>query len=1016
MVFAQNVQVSGTVTDENGFPVIGVSVTVAGTTQGIATDIDGKYVINAPSNGTLLFSFLGYADVKEEIKGRSVINVQMQPDAEDIDEVMVVAYGTVKKVAYTGAASTVDKDQLSKSQASSFTQMLAGNTTGVHSISSSGQPGANATVYIRGISTISATSTPLYIIDGAPFDGNLATINPADIESINVLKDAASTSLYGSRAANGLIIVTTKQGKKNQAARIDASFKYGISSRAQKPYERVDAKTLMELSWEVLRNDAITQGHADAAQRATNNLIGYLGINPYGPKYPNPVGTDGKVVSGAELLWNDNWLKEYEGGASRTEAQVSMSGGANNVSYYVSFGYLNDIGLAPGSDLERYTGRVNLRADLKPWMRLNANIALTSSTQLAPAGTDSSSANALFTGLLIPNIYPVYARDLTTGAYLKDLNGDKIPDFGDNANGIQRPSGASQNSNHIGSTKYDLDRYKRSMASIRASLEIDIVKNLTYTGSFNTDYNMNNSHTYRNPKFGGSSSGETPGSVSISNALTTSYTANNILTYRNNFDSHDIKVLAGHEYYQYDYSYISGSRSGFSEIGYIWPSMASTVTGFNGNADIYKLLSFFGNAEYNYDMKYFFTGALRTDASSRFYKDTRWGVFWSLSGSWRISEEDFLKNSNTVSRLTLRASYGSQGNDGVGYYAWQGLYASYSNLGEIGWRTSSLPNYGMEWEKNKMFNVGIDFGFFRNRLTGTVEFFNRSTKDMLFSIPRPASIGYTSYTANNGDMRNRGFEVELTGTPVHTRDWKWTISANATHYKNKITRIPVESLGTYTYRKNGGSMYDFFIAEWAGINPENGMPQWWKTDANGNRVKTGIYTEASQENSRIWAGSALPDLMGGFSTSVSYKGFEVYALFSYKIGGYLYDSDKPFILGTVQGRAMSTELLDRWTPENTNATAPRLQGSYQYGWTSVSTRWLHDASYLRMKNATISYDLPKKMLNKIGISSCKVYLQGENVFTLFGTEGLDPEQSISGITAQRYPNMRTFSLGINLSF
>lgn len=1019
-VLAQEQSISGIVTDTNGEPLIGASVVVKGTSTGVITDIDGGFNnLRVPRNGVIVISYLGY-ETQEVTVTSNRLNVRLRNADNLLDEVIVVAYGTASKAGYTGSASTLKKDEIAKAQVSSVSRLLQGSASGVQSISSSGQPGSDAEIFIRGIGSLNAESTPLYIVDGAPFDGALSSINPADIESINVLKDAAATSLYGSRAANGLIIITTKQGSKNQKTRIDASFRYGVSTRAQKSYEHVSTDQYYEMTWEAIRNTQLYiygLSPTDAAQKATNDLVGRLNINPYGSGYPNPVGTDGKLAAGAVPLWDTNWLDNYEQKGKRSEAQVNITGGGNNSVYYVSLGYLNEGGLAPGSDFERFTGRVNMKSDLTPWMRLTTNISINHSVQNAPLGYDSSSYNPLFQGLLVPSFYPVYAIDTETGIPILDKDGNKIYDYGNGDNGITRPSGASPNFNHLGDAVDNYRKNTRDIASIRAALEIDIYKGLSYTGSINIDYNSLNYHRYENPEYGYSSMNSTPGYVVRRNTRVTGFTGNNILNYKTVInDIHNLKLMAGQEYYEYNDTFIEGEKRGFSSLGMEEPAAASQLDSFNGYSTKYKLLSFFGNAEYNYDSRYFLSGSLRTDGSSRFSKNSRWGTFWSVGASWRISEEDFLQDNSTISRLTLRTSYGGQGNDKVGLYAYRGLYQIQNNLGESGYTTEQLANENLKWETNLNLNIGLDFGFFQNRLSGTVEFFNRQSKDLLFQIPKPTSTGYSSYYANTGKLRNTGVELQINVTPVKTNNWQWDIHANATHYKNKITELPEDIVTSYQLKREGGSAYDWFLVEWAGVDPEDGLPMWYKTDSDGARVTTKIYDEANKTESKIIAGSSLPDLMGGFGTNLRYRDFELSALFAYSIGGKIYDRDKSFILNqSSAGRAMSTETLNRWTPENRYTDVPRVQ-TVATTWTSVSTRFLHDASYMRMKNLSLSYNIPSSLLKHIYLSNCKIYVQGENLFTVYKTEGLDPEQAVSGLSYMRYPNVRTFSFGVNVTY
>lgn len=1023
VALAQNINLSGKVLDVNNEAIIGAVVTHKETNKVTTTDLDGNFELqNVALNSSLTISYIGYETQNVKIT-KNFLEVVLASKDSELDEVIVVAYGTTSKAGYTGSASSVNKDKITQSQVSSVSRLLQGAASGVQSISSSGQPGSDASIYIRGVGSINASSTPLYIVDGVPYEGDLNSINPADIESINVLKDAASTSIYGSRAGNGLIVITTKQGNKNKKAVIEASFKYGVSSRAVEDYKKVGTNDYFRLYWEAMRNQELyVNGRTPeaAANYASNNIVSVLGINPYGSAYPNPVGIDGDIVAGARPLWDDDWTDAYTQDANRTEAQVSVSGGGENSNYYISLGYLDDQGIAIASDFKRYSGRLNFNADIRPWLRVSTGLSLSHSKQNAPQSQDSNLANSLNFARMIPNFYPIWERE-EDGSFKTDpVSGGRIIDYGP-----YRPSAASPRYNHLGSSEFDFSRVVRDVASIRLSAEFDLLKNLTYKASANIDYTNKNDHYYVNPTYGAGSYNDNPGSVSKYNYRTVNFTGNNLLTYNTTINEyHSLKLLLGQEYNEYNTNNIYGSREGFPLLGYYEPVAASALSDFNGSADQYKLLSFFGNAEYNYKHKYYGSASIRRDGSSRFSPDARWGTFWSVGASWRINEEDFLSDVREITKLTLRGSYGGQGNDNIGsYYAYQALFDIKNNLGESGFVTSTLATPKLKWETNLSLNIGLDFGFFDNRVSGSFEFFNRQSKDLLFTMPKPLSTGYSGYLANIGALRNRGIEFSLSFTPVKTKDWLWTVGINGTHYKNVITELPQnEIISGDKLLKVGNSIYDFYLVEWGGINPESGLPQWYKNDENGNRVLTEVYKETNKEagkpDHRINAGSALPDFSGGFNTSLQYKDFDLSLLFAYSIGGKIYNGDKTSLLhnGSSAGRAMSVDMLKRWTPENTSANIPRMQTVNANAWTNSSTRFLIDADYLRLKNITVGYNLPANICNKLFLSKLKVYAQAENLWTLFKEDGIDPEQTIGGSTYYRYPAMKTISFGLNVSF
>lgn len=1012
----QTIEVKGKVISKSGEPLIGVSVVVKGTTTGVATDVNGSFSLKVAPKSILVFSYIGY--INKEMPATAQMQVTLEEDQQQLDEVMVVAYGTAKKSSFTGSASVIKKDVLEKTQVSNISKALQGASTGVEAYSSSGQPGTDATIRIRGVGSYNASSSPLYVVDGVPFDGNLNSINPSDIESMTILKDAASSALYGSRGANGVIVITTKQGSKEASPTVEFKASYGFSKRAVKDYEQLTTNEYFELYWEALRNDYTTATDGDgnllytneqAIQKAREDVVRNLGINPYGPDYPYPVGDNGKIVTGAKALWDDDWVDAASQDAHRTELQLSIAGGTKNTKYFISAGYLDDQGIIITSGFKRYTGRVNLTSDIKKWLTVGANLSVTHSLQDYPKSDDTAMSNVINTNRGMPSFYPVFKRD-EYGNYIYE-NGKKAYDYGD-----YRPAGASPRYNLAGSMPYDKNQIKRDAASLRGFLEIKLPVGFNFKTSLNIDYNNINEHNYTNPLHGGDTS--TKGSVSRSNNRTAGMTFNNILSYSQEYkDVHAVKALIGQEYYQYNTSGISGSRQGFPMLGFDEPDAASVLNDFGGSSDVYKLLSYFANFEYSYLQRYYLSASVRSDGSSRFDPATRWGTFWSVGASWKASEEEFIKQKEWISNLTFRASYGAQGNDNLGtYHAYQAIYTIANNLGENGIRVYQMANPTLKWETNLNLNLGVDLGLFEHRLNATVEFFDRRSKDLLFDMPMAPSTGFSSIDKNIGALKNVGWEFTLRGMPIRTDNWQWELSVNATTYKNKITKMPQDEIISGTKRLvKGGSIYDFFIPEWGGIDPETGDPMWWKTNAEGLRELTKDYDEANKTESKINAGSALSDVSGGFSTRIAFKGLELSALFSWQIGGKIYNQDKLSLLhnGSNAGHSWSKEMLNRWTPENRYTDVPRLTTT-SLQWTSQSTRFLYDATYLRMKNLTVSYNLPKNWLQKIYIQNCQLFFTGENLWTCFKEQGLDPEQAIGGVTYFRYPAMRTFSFGINL--
>lgn len=1014
--YAQNMTVKGKVT-ANGLEMPGVTVSVKGTAGGTITSLDGDFTIKADAGSVLVFSFIGYETVEVPVKGNGPINVELREKTTDLDEVVIaVPYGTAKKSTFTGSAGVVDKKIIANSQVASVSQALQGSVAGLQSFSASGQPGEDATILIRGVGSVNASTTPLYVVDGVPYDGALSSISNQDIASITVLKDAAAASLYGSRAANGVVMITTKQGSKKSAPSIEISAKYGFSDRAVKDYEQVSTEQYFMLEWEAIRNMRMSLRNPDTAEAAaayaTQNLIlNYIGINPYGTAYPQPIGTDGKLVEGARLLWNDSWEDALSQDAHYTDLSARVSGGSENSQYYFSLGYMDNQGAYIGSGFKRYTLRANITSDLTKWLQVGVNVGLTHSIQDFPKSDDSSLGNVVLAARSIPSFYPVYERDPETGAYVLDENGQRVYDYG------KYRHGSYAGYNQAQSMLYDKNEIKRDAASVRGYLQVTPIEGLTYKMSLNIDYNSRFTHDYANPTYGKE---PVTGSVSKSNTRTTGMTFNNVVNWEHTFgEVHNVRLMAGQEYYEYNTSNFGGSRSNVITDGYFEPDVASTLTGFSGNSDQYKLLSYFGQAEYNYAQKYFASVSMRADGSSRFHPDNRWGAFWSFGGSWKIGREAFVEEAagSWLSDLTLRASYGAQGNDNVGYYAYQALYSIGSFLGETALTTSRLDTPELSWETNLNANIGLDFSLWSNRLFGTVEWFQRTSKDLLFARDLVPSSGFSSIDDNIGKVRNYGWEFTLGGTPILTRDWTWRLSVNATTYKNEIVSIPTDVMwsGTKKWVK-GGSLYDFWMYEWAGVDPETGDAQWYMTDTEtGERVKTTNYGSLTSQD-KVKVGNALPKVSGGFQSDLTWRDLSLSMAFAYSIGNKIYNRDKASLMGVsgANGSTMSKDLLNRWTPENTQTDVPRLEYDQTSYFTSASTRWLVDGSYLRLKTVTLNYNLPKKWIQPAMLKDVSIYVQGENLLTFSKQQGLDPEQALGGVTYWRYPAMKTLSFGINV--
>lgn len=1019
--------ISGSVVDKENEPIPGVALFVKSTSSGTVTDIDGSFSLTTAEQlpFTLTVSFLGYRSEEIDVyDANSPIHITLTENQNFLDEVVVVGYSTAKKSDYTGSVAVVGARELEKIEITSVGKALQGAVPGLQSISSAGQPGSDAVLLVRGVGSVNASTSPLFVVDGVP-GANPNQISGKDIQSISILKDATASALYGSRGANGVVVITTKSGSLNAKPVVNVSTSIGFTSRAVKDYSYLTANQYYELQWEAIRNTRLDQGDdpALAAQYASNYLVdGALKVNIYGPQYPTPVGVDGKLAAGAVPLWNDDWGKAISRLGVRQQYDASISGGSAHTRYFLSGGYLREEGWIRTAEFERFHFRTNLHSKVNSWLEAGANASFSSSYQRSPSQSDSSTGNFANFQRLISNIYPVYERN-PDGSYILDEAGNKKWDYG-----IWRPTTAVSGVNILGNAEHALSGSNTETALVSTNAQISIAPGLKWRSTASLDYRTSSAHSYSHSYYSTGVISEGAGNASRSAARTLNYTLNSFVDYSFTAGrNHAFNLLAGPEIYVNHTSSLSGNRTGFQVLGKTEPSAGAIIGNFNGTSDNYRLASWLSKLDYNLLERYHFSASFRRDGSSRFSKQSRWGNFWSVGASWNLKKEDFLQDARKIDNLNLRFSYGAQGNDNVGNYAYGGFYSIYNSLDMLGLLPSELPTPELKWETNLNFNLGVDISLFQNRLIAQIDLYNRQSKDLLFERPLSPSTGYSGINANVGSLSNRGIDGQITGTPFRSDDFSWDIILNFGHYTNKITHLPQKeiltgSIGQYGNTKKmveGGSVFDFYIKEWAGVNPENGKATWYKdvTDEAGN-ITGRTVTENQTEATPYFQGSALPDLYGGLGNHLRYKNLELSFMFSYSIGGKIFDGDQPMImhLGYAPGRNWSAEALSRWTPENRETDFPRL--SYvSDSWNTIpSTRFLYNATYARLKNIDLTYSLPKRLLRNASLSELRLRATGENLLTFYRHKGLDPEQTVSGSTFYRYPAQKTISFGIQASF
>ncbi len=1045
---AQTQTVTGVViSEEDGQPVIGASVVVKGTQLGTITGMDGDFTIpNVPSSAkTLVISFIGMQT--QEVAVAANVKITMKSDMEVLDEVIVTAYGTAKKSAFTGSASVIKSEEIAKVQATDATQALVGKVAGVQINNLSGQPGKEtASIRIRGISSINAGKEPLIILDGVPYDGDMNNINSQDIESMTVLKDAASNALYGARGANGVIIITTKKGDKGQA-KVTVDAKWGANTRATVNHKYItDPGQYYEMWYGALKsyfvnaqNMTDAAAHLAANQNLTANNAYGLGYNVYSvPVGQSLIGTNGRLNPNATLgnvvnydgqdylLLPDDWTDAAYKTGIRQEYTVTASGGSDKSTFYASFNYLKNEGISENTSYDRITARLRADYQIKEWLKVGANVGFAhyDGNDLGDDGESASSGN-IFTLTKMAPIYPLYIRD-GQGNILKDNNGITRYDYGDGKNaGAQRPYMGQ--SNALSDNILNVSNYEGNSMSMVGFAEIRFLKDFKFTSTNSVYVDETRATSVTNPFYGLYASSN--GILGKQHARGLAYNYQQLLNWSHVYGKHNVEAMIGHETYNYkSYSLYGGKSNMFDPTN---PELdGAVIDGSTSSAtSYYNTEGYFARMQYDFDEKYFGSASFRRDASSRFHPDNRWGNFWSFGGAWMISKEDFF-DVEWIDELKIKASYGEQGNDGIGDYRYTNTFSIVNSNGNPAAVPATRGNKDITWETNANFNAGVDFKLFDGRLSGTVEYFKRKTTDMLFSFPLPPTFGYTSYYANVGDMENNGIELELNATIFDTKDFKWDVNFNMTHYKTEVTYLPeerktmtVDGYEGYIYNSDyfvaeGLSMYNIYTYKYAGVDSETGKALYYynkKDDANENIIGLDTTDDLAKADQYL-CGTSLPDFYGGFGTSLEYKGIDLSATFSYQIGGQSYDSDYAAAMGVNKGSAFHADLLNAWTPENPNTDVPRFQYNDSYT-ASMSDRFLTDASYLSLQNVTLGYTLPSRWCKKMGLEKLRIYGTADNVWVWSKRQGLDPRQSITGSASSAYyAPMRTVSGGITLTF
>lgn len=1037
---AQVVRVSGQVLfAEDDQPVIGATVRVQGTQNATATDADGHFVLNniKPADKKLEVSYIGCETAIVDIRSELVIH--LKASSEMMDEVIVVAFGKQKRESFTGSASVVSSDVIMRSQVTNPIEALNGNVAGLNMLESNSF-NTDPTITIRGIGSLNASTDPLIVLDGMPYSGYLNDLNPADIANMTVLKDAASNALYGARGANGVILITSKNAQRGRT-KVTATAKWGVNHDGSVKYDVIEKPgQYYEAFYMAMKNYYMNnRGYNFAdAHLSANKIIGSpyenggLSYMVYSvPDNQQLIGTNGRLNPNATLgnriaygdkiytLYPDDWTKAGLRDGFRQEYNLNLNGGNENFTFYGSLGYLNDEGIAYGTDLERFSARLRTEYKAYSFLRIGASAGYTHTITNVEDGVFGTLTS-------VAPIYPLYVRD-ADGRIMRDNHG-KVYDYGDGRIiGLVRP--VDNSGNVIQEDRLDTNRNVSNAFNLQGYATVDFLRDFHLTVNGSVYVTENRINVGYNPYYGYNTNNG--GYVSVGHYRTIDTNFQQLLNWSRTFGKHSVDALLGHEYSTNDGTNLFGSRNRLAmyetnkelDGAIVDATMSSSISKYN-------IEGYFLRAQYDYDSKYFASGSFRRDGSSRFHPDHRWGNFWSLGGAWIMSKEEWFPKTWWANMLKLKLSYGEQGNDGIGDYLYTNTYSIQNNDGDVALVFRDKGNENITWETVGSLNAGIEFELFNSRLRGGLEFYDRATRDMLMWFSTPASLGYSGYYDNIGDMRNLGLEFELSADIINTRKFNWNVGLNLTWEKNRVTYLPTDKkllevdgysgyMSEYLFYGEDLPVRTWYMPRYAGVS-DNGMSMFYYTDSETGELRT---TTDYQQADKYLCGSALPKVFGGFNTTVKAFGFDLSAQFNYSIGGKKYDSVYGGFMtpptSTLTGLKFHKDVFKSWTEENSGSNIPRFQYNDDYT-ASTSDRFLTDASYLTFKNVTLGYTFPKEWMRKIHVNNLRVYCQAENLYYWTKRKGFDPRMgslygNYNSNSSYAFPT-RTVSGGLSVEF
>ena len=1075
MALAQTTVKGTVVTYEENEPIIGATIQVVGADNiGTITDVNGQFTLEVPAGkNTLKITYVGMEPLEVAVSSKP-LRIQLRSDAQSLDEVVVVAYGTQKKTSLTGAIQEVKSEEILLRPTSSVASALEGTVTGVQVNSTYGAPGQDPDIRIRGIGTVNGSSKPLYVIDGVPFGGNISDLNPQDIESMSVLKDAASAALYGNRASNGVILITTKKGKQGKL-NMTADIKLGTFTRGIPEYDVMKANQWMEAQWLNMKHNRMSAGDdaATAAAYASENLIAdRLYLNIYNAADNALFTSDGKLTTtsmkgtyGEDLDWFDQAIRN----GFRQEYNINANGATDKADYLFSVGYLKEDGYIKTSGFDRLSGRAAVNVQPVKWFKAGFNVNATHQTFDTRYSTGTNAyANPWMYCRNIAPIYPVHLHDVNTGQYILDDFGAKQYDGGSyiDANGQVVNTRNQFVDRHL-MWESELNKDKTIRNTMNAIAYADFI--LPYNFTFTLKANLNTRHSEEN-SYDSAVIGDGKGNQGRGKREDYRYkdwAFQQQLHWNHEFGVHSVDALIGHENYSWQRNYLYGYKT--TEVV---PSLNNLnnftdITHLYDYNDTYRTESYLGRVRYGYDNRYNVEASFRRDGSSRFHKDARWGNFWSVGANWVISNEAFMKKADWVNYLKLRADYGEVGNDaGSDYYGYMALYNSTQNANVGAFWIDQLQNYDLKWETGQSWGIGIDGRLF-NKLNFSLEYFDKRNKDLLFKVYNPLSGGATStssaestITKNLGTISNKGVEFSFDVDVFKNRDWHINVGADITFLKNEVVKLPEQNKdGIIDGTKKiveGKSRYEFFTYTWEGINTANGFSLYKfndddyfftkdgqtfgnteGTEITGENLNTVVvidgkaYSYITTYGKREFHGSAIPKAYGGFHFTIGWKGLSLYTLFTYQLGGKVMDSNYSSLM-SASGTPYSLhkDAAKGWTYEQATATdaidpdgipqlnnAPTIPGTaVEADLNATSSRWLTSAKYLILKNLNLSYDLPKNWVRPLQLDGVAVTLSCENLFSLTARKGMNPQENYNGTQSNTFVTPRVFTFGLNVKF